>query len=90
MLFGWARPSRLAMSAPAQNPRPAPVRMITRTWSSCSAASMACSTSFSMCSVQAFSLVGPIERDRGDAVGDVVENFFVSHRGALLAAWLDV
>ncbi len=46
------------MSAPEQKPRPAPVRMITRTSSSASAARMAASTSFSMIIVQALSFSG--------------------------------
>ena len=46
------------MSAPAQNPRPAPVSTITRTPSSRSASSMASRTSRSIVAVHAFSLSG--------------------------------
>src|ERR1700722_776995 len=46
------------MSAPAQNPRPAPVRMTTRTFPSLSAAAIAARTSCSMIAVQAFNLSG--------------------------------
>jgi hypothetical protein len=46
------------MSAPAQNPRPAPVKTIIRTFSSFSASLIAARTSRSMTAVQAFNLSG--------------------------------
>ena len=66
-------------SAPAQKPRPAPVTITARTSSSASVLVERVDHLVHHPAGERVELVGPVQRDRGDVVGDVVGDLLVLH-----------
>ena len=75
-----------SMSAPAQNPRPAPVVTMAPTAGSSLARVMASTCSSAIVGVQAFEPLGAVERDDGDLVADLVGDLVVLHGGMVADA----